>query len=342
MHRSGWRKRVCAMSAFGVVLIATVTGSAGGAGSGTALTVLLNELGAIGSISAGGTVGYSASVENTGSSTVAHLTFVVGTAFANASGGGTLRASSVTGPGTCTAGPGASSLTCTASQLAPEGKITVNVAFSTPTASVGDSLTASATATVSAQTKGATGNQGTSSWSAVPVTTGVTASSDLSVRTFSLPNDNFAAGQSLQTAIDLPSAFLNGHFGLVTAASEYSDPASRLCDKCPTVFSSLSIPASLTSANPFASSFDADAGTGPYSFVLNLAPSAQPPGYKVSGVSHLGDGPGATWQPVPLCTSATAVQPGPICLDSAPAKDKKTGVITATGRGTENGSLGFG
>lgn len=345
MHRSGWRKRVCAMGAFGLVMLASLAGGAGtGAASGTTLTVLLSDLGAIGSISAGGTVGYAATVENTGASTVAHVTLVVETALASGSGGGIYRASQVTGPATCAADPGASSITCTAFQLAPGDTFTVGVAFSTPASFVADSLQATATATVSAQTRGGTGNQGTSTWSAVPVVTGLTPTSDLSVRTFSLPNDNFAAGASLKTEVDLPSAFLNGHFGIVTGANEYSDPANRLCDKCPTVFSNLTIPASLTAANPFAPSFD-PAGTGPYSFVLTLAPSAQPPGYKVEGISHLADGLSAdvraNWKSVPLCTSATAVEPGPLCLDAPPSKDKKTGVITATGRGIENGSWGF-
>ncbi|HUP32372.1 MAG TPA: hypothetical protein VM184_05010, partial [Gaiellaceae bacterium] len=149
------------------------------------------------------------------------------------------------------------------------------------------------------------------------------------------------AGASFQTEVGLPSAFMNGHFGLVTGVSEFSNPALKLCDKCPTVFSNVTIPASLTAANPFAASFDSELGTGPYSFVLTLAPSAQPPGYKVGGISHRADKPGATWTSVPLCTSATAVGPGTICLDAPPAKDKKTGVITATGRGIENGVLGF-
>ena len=345
MHRSGWMKRVFAMGAFCIVVLATLTGGAGtGAASGTALTVLLSDLGAIGSISAGGTAGYAASVENTGTSTVAHLSFVVATSLANG-GSATLRASEVSGSASCAPNAAATSLTCTASQVAPGGKIAVKLAFSTPESAVGDSLQVTATATVSAQTKGGSGNQGTSTWSAIPIATALTATSDLSVRTFSLPGDGLATGQSLQTEVDLPAAFLNGHFGLVTGASEYSDEANRLCDKCPTVFSNITIPASLTAANPFAASFDSELGTGPYTFVLTLAPSAQPPGFKVEGISHLADGLAAdvraNWKSVPLCTSSTAVEPGPICLDAAPSKDKKTGVITATGRGTENGNMGF-
>jgi hypothetical protein len=104
------------------------------------------------------------------------------------------------------------------------------------------------------------------------------------------------------------------------------------------VFSSVSIPASLTTANPFST-------TNPYSFTLTLAKNAQPPGYKVSGVSHLADGLDPSvrenWVSVPLCTSETTVTPGPICLDGLPSKNKQTGVITAKGRGFINGSGGW-
>lgn len=332
-------KRVGAAAAFSLVVLAALTGGAGtGAAGGTVLTPLLSELESIGSVNAGGTVGYAASVENTGTSTVAHVVFEVGTA-----GAGTYRASQVlTGSAAtaaCAAGKTNTSLVCTASQLAPHEKIIVNVAFSTSESDVEGSLVSTASATVSAQTNGKPGNNGTSTWFSEPVTTTLTATSDLSFRTFSLPGDDpLETGVSLKTKIELPSAFLNGHFGLVTGISEFSDPANKLCDKCPTVFSGVTIPASLTAANPFSSS-------NFYSFTVTLAKDAQPAGYKLAGYSHLADGldPAvrANWVSVPLCTSATAVEPGPICLDGAPSKDKKTGVITATGRGFVNGSGGW-
>jgi hypothetical protein len=327
MHGSRSMKRVYATVVFAFVALGALAGGAGtGAAGGTTLTVLLDEIDAIGSVSAGGTIGYQASVENTGASTVSHVSFIVGT-----SGEGTYRASQVTGPATCGQGPTASSLTCTASQLAPDDKVTVQVAFSTP--AVAGSFVATASATVSAQTNGSPGNNGTSMWSAVPVTTTLTAATGASFRSFSLPDDLLGAADSgLTAAVDLPSAFLNGHFGLVTESKVFTgDP---LCDKCPAVFSGLSIPASLTAANPFSAS-------SPYSLSLTLGPDAQPPGYKVAGISHLGDEVGAEWTPVPLCTSPTDVVPGPICLDALPSKDKKTGIITATVRGFENGNMGF-
>jgi hypothetical protein len=298
------------------------------------LTPLLNELVPIGSVTAGGTVGYAASVENTGTSTVSHVVFEVGT-----SGVGTYRAKQLlTGSVTTAAcGPGktATSLVCTASQLAPHEKIIVNVAFSTPESDVAGSFVATASATISAQTNGKPGNNGTSTWFAEPVTTTLSADTGETYRTFALPDDPLGAtGSGLTTDVDLPSAFLNGHFGLVSEAKVFSgDP---LCDKCPTVFSGLSIPASLTAQNPFSAS-----SSYSYSLDLTLEAGAQPPGYKLAGISHLGDGVGAVWTPVPLCTSSTDVVPGPICLDGTPSKNKKTGVITATVRGYENGYIGY-
>jgi hypothetical protein len=322
-------KGVGALAAVGLVVLAALIGGAG-TGGAAATTLKVTLTGQISSISSGGTVGYEATVENVGPSTVTSVTLLVDT------GVGTYRASSVTaGSANCRQGPTASSMRCTTSQLASLGKFTVSVAFRAPVVAADSSLTATAKATVSAQTNGSTGNNGTSSWSADPVVTSLTAASDLSVNTFSLPGDAVTTGMSLRTDIGFPSAFLNGYFGLITGASEFSDPASKLCDKCPTVFSKISIPASLTTANPFSAA-------SPYTFALSLAPSAQPPGYKAAGISHLADAVGATWENVPLCTSATEVVPGPVCLEGLPSKNKKTGVISARGRGIENGNWGFG
>jgi hypothetical protein len=332
MHSFRWRKRAFAATAFGLVALAALTGGAGtGGAAATTLTVTLVSQPA--SVSSGGTVGYAATVANTGPTTVNQVSFIVET------GVGIYRASAVTtGLATCSQGPTASSMLCTTSQLASLQKFTVSVAFRVPATSSNSSITATAKVTVSAQTQGSAGNQGTSTWFADPVSTPLLAASDTSVSTFSLPRDSLATGALLRTDIGLPSAFLNGHFGLATSASEYSDEANRLCDKCPTVFSSVSIPASLTAANPFSAS-------NPYSFILTLAKDAQPPGYKVAGISHLADGldPAvrANWVSVPLCTSATIVEPGPICLDEPPSKNKQTGVVTARGRGYVNGYGGF-
>ena len=332
MHSFRRPKRAFAATAFGFVALAALAGGAG-TGGAAATTLKVTLTGQISSISSGGTVGYEATVENIGPSTVTQVTLLVDT------GVGTYRASAVTaGSANCRQGPTASSMRCTTSQLSSLEKFTVKVAFKAPAVDADTSLTATAKATVSAQTQGTTGNQGTSTWFADPVVTSLTAASDVSVNTFALPGDALATGVSLRTEVQLPPGFLNAHFGLVTAASEFSDAANKLCDKCPTVFSSLSIPASLTAANPFSAA-------NPYSFVLSLAPSAQPPGYKVSGISHLADGldPSvrANWTSVPLCTSATEVVPGPICLDGLPSKNKKSGVITAKGRGFINGFGGF-
>jgi hypothetical protein len=329
--KSSRAKRLCAAAAFSLVVLAALTGGAG-ATVGTELTVLLDDIDGIGSITAGGNIGYTASVTNTGTSTVSHVSFVVDTA-----GGGTYLASQVTDPPaeaiTCGQGPTTSSMVCKTSQLAPGDGFTVSVAFSTP-ASLAGPLVATASATVSANTNGRPGNPGTSTWNSDPFTTELMAATGQLFRSFSLPDDAFGVGGSgLTTAVDLPPAFLNGHFGLVTEASVFSGDA--LCDKCPTVFSGLSIPASLVElTNPFSASSS-------YSMTLILGPDAQPPGYKFAGISHLGDEAGAEWEPVALCTSPTDVVPGPICLDGLPSKNKKSGVITAAVRGFENGSLGY-
>jgi hypothetical protein len=314
-----------AVAAVGLVVLAALIGGAGASGAGaTTLTVTLT--GQISSISSGGTVGYEATVKNEGPSAVTSVTLLVDT------GVGTYRASAVTaGSANCRQGPTTSSLRCTTSQLAALQSFTVKVAFKAPVVASDSSLTATAKATVSAQTNGSAGNNGTSTWSADPLTTPVVVNSGFSFNTFSLPGDAVSSGQSLTTALGFPGTFSNGHFGLITGVGEESgDP---LCDKCPAVFSKVSIPASLTAANPFGPS-------NPYTFTLTLAKSAQEPGYKPAGLFHLDES--AVLTPVPLCSVEPLSVDHPYCLDAAVSQNKKTGAITARGRGIENGNWGFG
>ena len=345
MHgRKSSTRRACAAAAITLVALAALAGGAGtGQAGATLLTVSLNDIGDIGSISAGQKLGYEASVVNSGSSTVSHVRFVLDTALGNASGDFQMSAVSGDGSPRCDEDPEDSSkMVCTAKQLAPGQGFAVNAVFSAPaTIPEGSvSLVAQGTATVSAQTNGSPGNNGTSNWFSPQVSTTLLEASALSKRTFSLPDDALATGVDLETKIDLPAAFLNGHFGLVTEAGQADGAA--LCDKCPTVFSNVSIPASLTSSSPFALFvMDVLTSTSPYAFELKLNPSGQPPGYKPSGISHKGDEAGADFEPVPLCTSTTPDADTPICLDALPSKNKKTGVITATGKGIENGSYGW-
>ena len=345
MHgRKSAMRRACAAAAVGLVALVALAGGAGtGHAGATLLTVSLNDIGDIGSISAGQKLGYEASVVNSGNSTVSHVRFVLDTALGNASGD--FQTSAVSGDGSprCGEHPDDSSkLVCTAKQIAPGQGFAVNAVFSAPaaipTGSV--SLVALGTATVSAQTNGSAGNNGTSNWFSQQVSTALLEASALSKRTFSLPDEALTTGVDLETKVDLPAAFLNGHFGIVTEAGQADGEA--LCDRCPTVFSNVSIPASLTSSSPFALFVDEVlTSTSPYAFELKLNPSGQPPGYKPSGISHLGDEAGAVFEPVPLCSSVTLGAASPICLDSVPSKHKKTGVITATGKGIENGRFGW-
>ena len=291
-------KRACAAAVFSLVVLAALTGGAGAA-VGTELTVVLDDIDDIGSITAGKNIGYAASVANTGTSTVSHVSFVVDTA-----GGGTYLASQVTDPPaeaiTCGQGPTASSMVCKTAQLAPGDGFTVSVAFSTSESA--SSLVATASATVAANTNGRPGNPGTSTWDSEPFPTELMAASGQLVRTFALPDDPVgAAGSGLTTALDLPSVFLHGHLRPGHGGKRVLE-VTPLCDKCPTVFSGLSIPASLIElTNPFSASSilfdDPEAGARrPAAWLQvrgDLAPRRR---VRV-----------ADWEPVPLCTSATDV-----------------------------------
>jgi hypothetical protein len=342
MHDRKRRLRhVCVAAAVAAVALVVLGGAqATPDTAATLLTVSLNDIGDIGSVSAGQKLGYEASVVNSGPSTVSQVRFILDTALGTAAG--VFQTSAVSGDGSPRCAEDindGSKLICAAKQLAPGQSFAVNAVFSTSATAAADSvIKAKGTATVSAQTNGNPGNGGTSSWVSPEVSTALLAASERSKRTFSLPDETPSSGVELKTTIDLPAAFLNGYFGLVTEIDQHAGPA--LCDKCPTVFSKVSIPASLTDTNPFAASADTG-GHGPYTFVLALNSAGQPPGYKPTGISHLGDGVGAVWEHVPLCSDVTLGADDPICLDGAPSKNKKTGVITATGRGIENGSYGW-
>ena len=127
--------------------------------------------------------------------------------------------------------------------------------------------------------------------------------------------------------LTLPGAFAVSTYGVVTSASEVTGTA--LCDKCPTRFLDLSIPASLTTSSPFSAA-------NAFTFTLTLDSAGQPNGYKPAGLTHNG-------VPLQQCSTLPAAGPWPtgMCQDGTLTKDKKTGAISASVKGYENGFVGF-
>jgi hypothetical protein len=226
---------------------------------------------------------------------------------------------------------------CIVERLGSGEGFAADISFSAPTGAVPAnpglpvSVAATAEATVSAQTNGSNGNNGTSTWPAQenPVSTNVLAPSTASFKSFLRPGDSLPNTGVLLHAkqLTLPTAFVSGAYGVVTSASEVIGAA--LCDKCPTRFVDLSIPASLSSSSPFSA-------TNYFTFTLTLDAAGQPSGYKPVGVAHNG-------VQLQQCSTLPAAGPWPtgMCQVGPPTKDKKTGEISALVRGYENGFVGF-
>jgi hypothetical protein len=308
---------------------------AGAGGAATSIDVQISSL--VGSVTAGQTVGYHAAVLNSGGSTVTQASLVVDTALATspAVGAAFVSASPSSALVTCGAGLSPAQMICTIAQLPSGQGFSVDFVFAEPSAAtlLPDSIEARASVTVSAQTKGSANSNGTSTWyppaSEYPVSTAVLAASTSLVQTFARPGEHLRLpGTVLHADVALPSTFATAYYGIAAGAREVTD-AAPLCDKCPAYFLDLALQYSTTAANPFSP-------TNPFTFVVSLDASGYPPGYKPVGIVHLG-------AQVPLCTTPPAVDinPSKMCLDAPPSKDKKTGVITASGRGYENGFIGF-
>jgi len=337
-----------------VVAAAAAAAMTVGAGSGAAATsVTVHLSGLIDSVSGGGgpgnlpagRFGFHVTVDNdTISSNITHVVMTLTTSVVNAASAATATFESATSAG-ATCGPkkdagGAivpAKMECTISKLAPGAGFAADISFTAPNGAVPAdpslpiTVAATAEATVSAQTNGATGNNGTSSWPAQenPVSTTVLAPSTASFKSFLRPGDALPNTGVLLHAkqLTLPTAFLSSAYGVVTSAGEVL--GSALCDKCPTRFIDLSIPASTSSSSPFSA-------TNYFNFTLTLDAAGQPNGYKPVAATHNG---------VQLlqCSTLPAAGPWPtgMCQNGPLVKDKKTGEISAAVRGYENGFMGF-
>jgi hypothetical protein len=337
-----------------VVAAATAVALTVGAGSGAAATSITVHLtGLIDSVSGGGgpsnlaagRIGYHVTVDNDlVSSNVTHVVMTLTTRVVNAASPANATFEAATSAG-ATCGPkkdarGAivpSQMECTVDRLATGAGFAADISFTAPTGAVPADpslpirVEATAEATVSAQTNGSTGNMGTSTWPAQenPVSATVLAPSTASFKSFLRPGDSLPNTGVLLHAkqLTLPTAFVTSVYGVVTSASEVIGTA--LCDKCPTRFVDLSIPASSSSSSPFSA-------TNYFTFTLTLDAAGQPNGYKPVGVTHNG-------VQLQQCSTLPAAGPWPtgMCQNGPLAKDKKTGEISAFVRAYENGFVGF-
>jgi hypothetical protein len=337
-----------------VVLAAAVaTGLVGWAGTGHAATNFKVELspliGTTGNdipqVSYAGKIGYHLLVQNTGDSSTQHASVVVTSNLATFSDSGA--------PSCVVNSKDSHQMICTpfGGTFVPGAIFEADLRFTAPTTgpATGEQVSTVAAITVAAQTVGGNKNNGTTIAQSAPVLTNIVENTT-KADTFLRKNENAGTGNlSLpghpqNFKLNTPTALLGDPFGIAVSIHDtVGTPTQCATDSttaCFGAFTELTIPAaSFVSAlgNPF---YD---GTtfSPYSWAMN----AQYPNgsnFKLHGVYHI-DGSGAFQQLLkcddPLVGGAPSVA-YPLCYDTLNQITNKK-MLTATGRGLENGALGW-
>jgi uncharacterized repeat protein (TIGR01451 family) len=330
------------LAVVGVVLAGIAAGLVGGAGTGYASTSfnvsVLPLIGAsagdpVPQVSYGGKIGYEVSVQNTSTSNATHVQVVVdvpAATFVDATDSSCAAAKADTSEMICIPNGGT---------LNAGSTYTADFRFTAPTS--GSSVTATPSVTIAAQTQGGkqNGNNGTTVTTGSPVTVDLNADGSTN-DTYLRHNENASAGGPENFSTQLPDTLLGGPFGLELGI--HNETGTPICPTCLPVDTSLTIPAASlvgNAGNPF---YD---GTtfNPYGWTMN---AAAPTSFKLTGVFHIDDNGIGTNAPIPACANLAGLGPTiafPVCYDTLTSKNK-AGVqtLTATGRGLENGKVGFG
>ena len=342
----------------GVVLVvvsaAIAAALVGGASTGRAatsfnvsLTPLIGTTGIeIPQVSYGGKIGFHLFVQNSGDSNTQHASVVVTSTlatFSDADNANCILNSRDSHQMICTPFGGT---------FAPGAIFEANLRFTAPSTgpAAGEQASTSAAITIAAQTVGGNKNKGTTIATSDPVLTNIVENTTKD-DTYLHKNENAATGDlslpdhpqnfSLNTPTD---QLLGDPFGIAVSIHDIiGTPAECATDSATTcfgAFTQLKIPAASfvsLGGNPFYN------GTtfNPYSWAMN----AQYPNgsnFKLHGVYHIDDS--GDFQPLlkcddPLVGGAPSVA-YPLCYDTLDQITNKRKLI-ATGRGLENGGLGW-
>jgi hypothetical protein len=317
------KARVTTMVAVGVLAAAAALGGASEGNAATAMSVVLSPLigtpsNQVPQVTFGGKIGYHLEVANTGSSTANHMTIVVESDVATFSDASRSE---------CAADPqNAKRMICSVRRMASGAPaFSVDLRFQAP--SSGDAVVTTPSVSLDAQTVGGSGNNGTQTFTGAAVTTALVSSAVNSlVKTFAKGKETVSTSPSLpqHSSFSMPTSLLGGYYGVPMAVQETA--ATPLCDKCPGLVTDLEIPASLLANSPFSPS-------NPLSFTVTLQASAEPSGYKPTGLYHNG-------VLVGMCSATPLSATTHICLNSF-QESKQNGVV-AKGIADQNGKIGFG
>jgi len=338
MSKLKLRKRIALT--IGVILAVIIGGVVGGTGTGNAATsfnVTLAPLigtasvNVIPQVSYGGKIGYHLHVDNNGDSNTQHASIVV------TSNLGTF--SDVSDTANCAVNPkDAHQMVCTpfGGTFSPGMSFDADLRFTAPATgpAAGEQVSTVASITVSAQTVGGNKSNGTTLQTSTPVVTNIVENTT-KADTYLHGNENAATGNLSAThpqhfGLQTPATLLGNPFGL---ALSIHDNLGQICPTCLGSYTTLTIPSAgllTTPGNPF---YDG-ATLNPYSWSM----SAQyPSGFKLHNLVHVDNN--NVLAVVPSCASIGGAPTAlaPICWDTLDQLSNKK-ILTATGRGLENGN----
>jgi len=324
----------------GAVIVASLVGGVGAGRASTSFTAINTALigtsgNGVPEVSYGGKIGFETTVTNTNSSNATHVKFAL-----QVPGGSFVDATDAS----CAALKNDSStMICIplGGTMKSQDSWTAKFRFTAP--STGTSVTTISGVSIAAQTQGNPLNNGTLAQVGTPVTVTLNAGG-FQDDTYLRQGEGALANGPQTFSAQLPNALFGTPFGLELGIKNQT--GTPICATCLPVFTELTIPAAssvLNSGNPFYNGTDSK----PYTWMMSATVA---PSFKLTGVYHVPDPTAAVPVPVPVRIPACADLLGsgptatdPVCYLTLTSKNK-AGVqnISATGRGLENGRVGFG
>ena len=347
MNSNAVLQRVLAVVAVLVALI-VVGGAATPSHAATSFTITLDPLigssdNTIPTVSFGGKIGYHLFVRNTGDSNTTQASIVVDSDFAtfsdsdNASCAINLKDSTqmVCAPNGGTLNAGAT--------------FDVNLRFTAP--SSGTQVSTTAFISIKAQSVGGK-NHGTNGTTVAqiqnPVLTNIVENSTKD-DTYLHANENAATGKldlpgghPQNFSLNTPGTLLGNPFGI---AVSMHDIVGTLCTGCFDAYTQLTIPAASLVTKPGNVFYDGT-NVNPFTWAMN-AQYAQGSNFKLNGIVHIDDN--GNFIQVPSCASlvdpltnpsGNPTAADPVCYDTKDQLSNKK-MLVATGRGLENGNMGW-
>jgi hypothetical protein len=332
---------LAAMAAVGAAIVASLVGGVGVGHAATSFSVqLVPQIGTnaneVHQVSYGYQIGYKLVVQNMDTSNTTHVQVVVKAP--------TATFKDATDPSCAAAKGDASTMICIPNGGTISAGTTYTIFFRFTAPSSGSSVTATPFVTIAAKTQGNPSNNGTTVAGGSDYAQTVDLSADGSVNdTYirTVDTDGATAGGPQSFTAKLPNALFGTPFGLELGI--HNQTGTAICGTCLPVFTELTIPAAsdvLNAGNPF---YDPTSSNPykPYTWTMSATAATS---FKLSGVYHVPDPPNDVPVQIPACAIVGGpTASDPVCWDTLTGKNK-AGVqyLNASGRGLENGRVGFG